>query len=286
MIPLLENWHRIQLHADLTARDWSVSFGRENDPQLPAYQTSWHISRSGLAEPLTLEFRHSPFASQWSPARDIDECNVVGFGALPLYLRQPVEGRADIRIAWLQEREVFLDFLETLPRETGGIFCPGCFALALPELNRYHMCPVCGFEEEGVSLFDLECGGANHNSVIDARFIFPDYHRCDPYDRVEIRDARPEEIPSPNWPYRFTEIEALARKILPDVDSWRRPVIGEVFRCIEPGGRTGTVVEVEDGADGTWARVRVRLHPDTWNGESHLWVTRRDWEGMRVWLDL
>ncbi len=89
----------------------------------------------------------------------------------------------------------------TRPNQFGKWPCPCCGYHTLPEAagGTFHLCPVCGWEDDPVQFGDPDYrGGANEPSLREARRNFEMRGRC---DNLEYPVRRPEasELPRFDW---------------------------------------------------------------------------------------
>ena len=63
---------------------------------------------------------------------------------------------------------------------TAKAFCPCCDYLSLPQNGNYNICPICFWEDDGISIdSENSYSGPNHMSIFEGRENFIKYGACE-----------------------------------------------------------------------------------------------------------
>lgn len=84
------------------------------------------------------------------------------------------------------------------PAEEGPSSCPCCGCLTLDERGMHDICPVCFWQDEGLSEFDPERVGSGANcslSLAQARENYQRFGACDESMKKNVRPPLAHELP-------------------------------------------------------------------------------------------
>jgi hypothetical protein len=74
--------------------------------------------------------------------------------------------------------------------------CCGFLTMSEQECGSFEICPVCYWEDDNVQFNNIDYeGGANEESLREARNNFKKFKACSSYFIKKVRPPRPEEIP-------------------------------------------------------------------------------------------